>query len=108
MDSYKSRLAGIDCRHFDNGHGRCPFGSSCFYRHADEQGRPMVRCSSASCELNATRCNSPSHSRARRSHQICGAQAIETRWFGDSEGKLSSMQPVMLSAFLERSNLLAR
>ena len=48
MDSYKKRLAGIDCKHFDQGRGRCPFGSSCFYRHSDEHGKPMV-CPSIGC-----------------------------------------------------------
>ena len=52
MDSYKKRLAGIDCKHFDQGRGRCPFGSSCFYRHSDEHGRPMV-CPSISCSFKS-------------------------------------------------------
>jgi hypothetical protein len=28
----------IDCRHFAFGDGTCPFGSSCFYRHAYRDG----------------------------------------------------------------------
>ncbi|KAL0561885.1 hypothetical protein IC582_002330 [Cucumis melo] len=33
VDSYKSRLRSIDCKHFNFGNGNCPFGSSCFYKH---------------------------------------------------------------------------
>lgn len=33
MDAYKARLAAIPCRHFDDGRGSCPFGSSCWYAH---------------------------------------------------------------------------
>lgn len=32
MSAYRSKLKTIDCRHFDQGRGTCPFGSSCFYR----------------------------------------------------------------------------
>ncbi|XP_071690046.1 putative RING-type E3 ubiquitin transferase C3H69 isoform X2 [Rutidosis leptorrhynchoides] len=39
VDSYKSRLRSIDCRHFDFGNGVCPFGTSCFYKHAYRDGR---------------------------------------------------------------------
>lgn len=39
VDSYKSRLRSIDCRHFDFGNGACPFGTSCFYKHAYRDGR---------------------------------------------------------------------
>ncbi|KAJ6852235.1 E3 ubiquitin-protein ligase makorin [Iris pallida] len=38
IDSYKNRLKSIDCRHFDFGNGTCPFGTSCFYRHAYRDG----------------------------------------------------------------------
>lgn len=31
-----------DCVHFDFGDGTCPFGSSCFYRHAYRNGRLEV------------------------------------------------------------------
>ncbi|KAG6438460.1 hypothetical protein SASPL_103403 [Salvia splendens] len=34
VDSYKSKL-----RHFDYGNGTCPFGTSCFYKHAYRDGR---------------------------------------------------------------------
>jgi E3 ubiquitin-protein ligase makorin len=33
VDAYKARLAGIPCRHFDNGRSSCPFGTSCWYAH---------------------------------------------------------------------------
>ncbi|XP_021799995.1 putative RING-type E3 ubiquitin transferase C3H69 isoform X2 [Prunus avium] len=39
IDSYKSRLRSIDCKHFDFGNGNCPFGTSCFYKHAYRDGR---------------------------------------------------------------------
>ncbi|KAL8109699.1 hypothetical protein AgCh_025699 [Apium graveolens] len=39
VDSYKSRLRSIDCKHFDFGEGSCPFGTSCFYKHAYRDGR---------------------------------------------------------------------
>lgn len=41
--AYMSRLASIDCKHFAYGDGMCPFGTSCFYRHADRDGVPLVR-----------------------------------------------------------------
>ncbi|KAL8495984.1 hypothetical protein ACS0TY_019922 [Phlomoides rotata] len=39
IDSYKARLRSIDCKHFDFGNGSCPFGASCFYRHAYRDGQ---------------------------------------------------------------------
>jgi hypothetical protein len=36
--AYKARLAATDCSHFAQGTGRCPFGTSCFYRHAYADG----------------------------------------------------------------------
>lgn len=39
VQSYKERLRSIDCKHFDFGNGSCPFGTSCFYRHAYRDGR---------------------------------------------------------------------
>ncbi|XP_057807687.1 putative RING-type E3 ubiquitin transferase C3H69 [Salvia miltiorrhiza] len=39
VQSYKTRLRSIDCKHFDFGTGTCPFGTSCFYRHAFNDGR---------------------------------------------------------------------
>eukprot|EP00899_Mesostigma_viride_P000844 jgi/Mesvir1/10760/Mv13828-RA.1 len=39
--AYKAKLSTIDCRHFDFGDGQCPFGTSCFYRHADRSGNKV-------------------------------------------------------------------
>ncbi|KAI4323390.1 hypothetical protein L6164_023002 [Bauhinia variegata] len=39
VDSYKAKLKSIDCKHFDFGNGNCPFGTSCFYKHAYQDGR---------------------------------------------------------------------
>ncbi|KAK1259582.1 E3 ubiquitin-protein ligase makorin [Acorus gramineus] len=39
VNSYKAKLKSIDCRYFDFGNGSCPFGTSCFYRHAYRDGR---------------------------------------------------------------------
>jgi E3 ubiquitin-protein ligase makorin len=36
---YKEKLARIPCMHFNRARGTCPFGSSCFYAHVDEEGR---------------------------------------------------------------------
>ncbi|GAX85425.1 hypothetical protein CEUSTIGMA_g12841.t1 [Chlamydomonas eustigma] len=38
LAGYKSKLGSIDCRHFAQGSGSCPFGTSCFYRHAYPDG----------------------------------------------------------------------
>ncbi|XP_057856240.1 E3 ubiquitin-protein ligase makorin isoform X2 [Cryptomeria japonica] len=39
INNYKNKLRSIDCRHFDFGNGTCPFGTSCFYKHAHKDGR---------------------------------------------------------------------
>ncbi|XP_008808204.1 E3 ubiquitin-protein ligase makorin isoform X2 [Phoenix dactylifera] len=39
IDNYKAKLKSIDCKYFDFGNGTCPFGTSCFYRHAYRDGR---------------------------------------------------------------------
>lgn len=39
--AYLARLRRIPCKHFDRGKGSCPFGSSCFYSHADELGNEI-------------------------------------------------------------------
>ncbi|KAK8486020.1 hypothetical protein V6N11_032998 [Hibiscus sabdariffa] len=39
IDSYKAKLRSIDCKHFNFGNGNCPFGTSCFYKHAYRDGR---------------------------------------------------------------------
>ncbi|KAJ3302758.1 hypothetical protein HDV03_004575 [Kappamyces sp. JEL0829] len=38
IQNYKDRLSQIDCRVYNKGRGTCPFGTSCFYRHVDENG----------------------------------------------------------------------
>ncbi|KAK4476387.1 hypothetical protein RD792_015538, partial [Penstemon davidsonii] len=38
VDSYKTKLRSIDCKHFDFGNGNCPFGTSCFYKHTVKPG----------------------------------------------------------------------
>jgi E3 ubiquitin-protein ligase makorin len=39
LAGYRSKLASIDCRHFNYGEGTCPFGTSCMYRHMYSDGR---------------------------------------------------------------------
>ncbi|KAI3444994.1 hypothetical protein Pfo_001659 [Paulownia fortunei] len=39
VESYKAKLKSIGCKHFDFGNGTCPFGTSCFYKHAYRDGR---------------------------------------------------------------------
>lgn len=39
VNTYKAKLKSIDCKHFDFGDGNCPFGTSCFYKHAYRDGR---------------------------------------------------------------------
>lgn len=34
----QTNLNAIPCKHFDQGRGTCPFGTSCFYRHAYQDG----------------------------------------------------------------------
>jgi hypothetical protein len=38
VTSYRSRLAHIPCKHFRNGEGECPFGTSCMYLHQYRDG----------------------------------------------------------------------
>jgi len=38
VNNYKKRLSTIDCQYFAQGEGTCPFGSSCFYKHAYPDG----------------------------------------------------------------------
>ncbi|ONK68530.1 uncharacterized protein A4U43_C05F12900 [Asparagus officinalis] len=38
VNSYKDKLKSIDCKYFDFGNGTCPFGTSCFYKHAYRDG----------------------------------------------------------------------
>ncbi|CAM6097259.1 unnamed protein product [Calypogeia fissa] len=39
VNGYKKKLSSLDCRYFDYGNGTCPFGTSCFYKHAYRDGR---------------------------------------------------------------------
>ncbi|KAL9988914.1 hypothetical protein ACROYT_G003409 [Oculina patagonica] len=39
IEGYKSALKEKPCRYFAQGKGTCPFGSSCFYKHAYPDGR---------------------------------------------------------------------
>eukprot|EP00051_Salpingoeca_urceolata_P031979 m.13749 g.13749 ORF g.13749 m.13749 type:complete len:421 (-) comp4649_c0_seq1:488-1750(-) len=46
IETYKKRMGAIDCKHFNFGEGRCPFGTSCFYAHRLPDGsadQPEVR-----------------------------------------------------------------
>ena len=43
IEAYKASLRRIPCRHFDEGRGECPFGTSCFYRHAYADGTEASR-----------------------------------------------------------------
>ncbi|KAK2076359.1 hypothetical protein QBZ16_000884 [Prototheca wickerhamii] len=36
--AYRAKLGTIDCMYFDKGRGVCPFGISCHYRHAYDDG----------------------------------------------------------------------
>ena len=38
VEGYKRRLARIPCKHFREGAGECPFGTSCFYEHRHRDG----------------------------------------------------------------------
>mmetsp|Transcript_34042 Transcript_34042/g.77699 ORF Transcript_34042/g.77699 Transcript_34042/m.77699 type:complete len:345 (-) Transcript_34042:42-1076(-) len=38
LDSYLRRLRKIGCKHFAQGTGECPFGTSCFYEHRYKDG----------------------------------------------------------------------
>eukprot|EP01018_Ginkgo_biloba_P000498 Gb_29080 [translate_table: standard] len=38
VDNYKRKLSSMDCKYFDSGNGSCPFGTSCFYKHARKDG----------------------------------------------------------------------
>jgi E3 ubiquitin-protein ligase makorin len=43
VSAYKAAMGQKDCVHFAFGVGSCPFGTSCFYRHAYRDGRLEVR-----------------------------------------------------------------
>lgn len=38
IQKYKEAMSNKTCRYFDEGHGSCPFGGNCFYRHAYPDG----------------------------------------------------------------------
>uniref|UniRef100_M4BAQ4 RING-type E3 ubiquitin transferase n=1 Tax=Hyaloperonospora arabidopsidis (strain Emoy2) TaxID=559515 RepID=M4BAQ4_HYAAE len=38
IDEYRKNLSAIPCRHFNEGRGTCPFGTSCFYAHRFPDG----------------------------------------------------------------------
>jgi E3 ubiquitin-protein ligase makorin len=38
VEFYKARLKKIPCKHFKEGSGECPFGTSCFYEHRFRDG----------------------------------------------------------------------
>ena len=38
VEGYKARLGKIPCKHFKEGSGECPFGTSCFYEHRFRDG----------------------------------------------------------------------
>lgn len=42
LGSYKGKLGGIPCKHFNFGDGTCPFGMRCMYAHVDRQGRAQA------------------------------------------------------------------
>ncbi|XP_039046259.1 putative RING-type E3 ubiquitin transferase C3H69 [Hibiscus syriacus] len=39
VEGYKAKLRSINCKHFNFGNGNCPFGNSCFYKHACRDGQ---------------------------------------------------------------------
>ncbi|KAJ3198746.1 hypothetical protein HDU82_001068, partial [Entophlyctis luteolus] len=38
LEAYKRRMNRIDCKHYNQGEGTCPFGTSCLYRHVRRDG----------------------------------------------------------------------
>lgn len=43
IDGYKTQLGRTHCKHYARGSGSCPFGTSCFYRHENEDGTLQAR-----------------------------------------------------------------
>lgn len=41
INDYKGALQAKDCKYFNKGRGKCPFGNRCFYRHVDVNGVPV-------------------------------------------------------------------
>lgn len=71
VNSYKAHLASVPCRHFAMGAGTCPFGTSCFYKHAYADG-----------SLEEKPVN-------------------PARMATNAEGEYSALRPVTLSSFLD-------
>jgi E3 ubiquitin-protein ligase makorin len=71
ISEYKARLAAVPCRHFDQGRGTCPFGTSCFYKHEYEDGTPEDR------------------------------DALQLRMATNADGEYQAVKPVTLSSFLD-------
>lgn len=38
IEEYKNALSRKDCKYFNKGQGKCPFGNKCFYLHAFPDG----------------------------------------------------------------------
>ena len=47
IEAYKNKMGQIECKHYNRGQGQCPFGSSCFYAHLNQDGtlsdQPKIR-----------------------------------------------------------------
>uniref|UniRef100_A0A336MQK2 RING-type E3 ubiquitin transferase n=1 Tax=Culicoides sonorensis TaxID=179676 RepID=A0A336MQK2_CULSO len=41
INEYKDAMQIKDCKYFNKGRGKCPFGNRCFYRHVDSNGVPV-------------------------------------------------------------------
>jgi E3 ubiquitin-protein ligase makorin len=71
VGAYKAHLATVPCRHFANGKATCPFGNSCFYRHAYEDGTLEDR------------------------------DSLRLRMATNAAGEYTAVRPVTLSSFLD-------
>lgn len=38
LNDYRAALGAKDCKYFQKGEGKCPFGNKCFYKHALPNG----------------------------------------------------------------------
>ncbi|XP_060035185.1 E3 ubiquitin-protein ligase makorin-1-like [Erinaceus europaeus] len=41
IEEYKKKMNNIDCKYFNKGRGKCPYGASCFYKHGYPDGRRL-------------------------------------------------------------------
>lgn len=41
IEDYKEALSRKDCKYFQRGEGKCPFGNKCFYMHATPDGNKI-------------------------------------------------------------------